>query len=171
MTQCFYPQLIDIEALEPYCLRTYWNTNEILDVDVSAILKGIKALAPILQEDNFKKVHVCDHGQGVEWFDTEIGADNVYAWAMEQKGMPSHEMFHVWLYRNRLSYSEAAQILGISERLVELYANAREKIPLHVWLACVGYEVLTQGQKVEDVNDENFKTTMIERYLKMFPVR
>lgn len=171
MSLYFYPQLIAIEALAPYHLRTHWNTGEILDVDVGDILKNIKSLAPILQEDNFKKVHICDNGQGVEWFDTEFAADNVYAWAIEQKGQPSHEMFHVWLYRNRLSNAEAAQILGISKRMVEWCANARKKIPWRVWLACVGYEVLTQGQKAEDINDAVFRSAMIKTSLKMLPVR
>lgn len=167
----FFPKLIAIEAFEPYILRTHWNTGENFNVDVGDILKKIKPLAPILKEDNFKKAHICNNGQCVEWFDTEFGADNVYAWAMEQKGQPSHEMFHVWLYRNKLSNAEAAKILGISKRMVEWYANARKKIPWHVWLACVGYEVLTQGQKSEAINGVDFKTAIIEASLKMFPVR
>ena len=171
MSSAFYPQLIGVEALEPYILRTHWNIGEILDVDVGEILKNIKSSAPILQEDNFKKIHISGNGQCVEWFDTELAADNVYAWAMEQKGQPSHEMFHVWLYRNRLSNVEAAKILGIKKHMVEWYANARKKIPWHVWLACVGYVILAQGQKPEAINNMDFKTTKIKTSLKMYPVR
>ena len=32
-------------------------------------------------------------------FDTELGSDNVYAWAKEQAGEVSREMFGSWMYR------------------------------------------------------------------------
>lgn len=171
MSICFYPQLIAVEPLAPYRLRTRWSTGEILEVDVGDILKSIKSLAPILREDNFKKVHICECGHGIEWFDSEFGEDNVYAWGMEQQGQPSHEMFHVWLYRNKLSDAEAAKILGISERMVKWYATARKKVPWSVWLACAGYETLIKNLGSIERNSDDFKVRMVETSLKMFTVR
>ena len=38
-------------------------------------------------------------GFNIEWLDFELGPDNVYAWANEQAGEVSHEMFGGWMYR------------------------------------------------------------------------
>lgn len=169
----FLPELISVEALEPYRLRTQWSTGEVLYVDVEDILKRIKILAPILEAENFKKAHLCEYGSCIEWFDTEFGADNVYAWAIEQTGQPSHEMFYVWLLRNKLSRAKAAQILGISKRMVDKFATAREKIPWHIWFACVGYETLTNntGDSGKDKSGDDVSKEFIATSLRMFKTR
>ena len=77
----------------------------------------------------------------IEWFDTELGPDNVYAWAKEQAGEVSHEMLGNWMYRNQLSLSGAADALGISRRMVSYYRTAHKAIPRSIWLACLGWEV------------------------------
>ncbi|MEN9314806.1 MAG: hypothetical protein RIS35_1199 [Pseudomonadota bacterium] len=80
-------------------------------------------------------------GNAVEWFDAELGADNVYAWAREQAGEVSHQMFDAWMHRNRLSLTTAAEALGISRRMVSYYRTAHKAIPRAIWLACPGWEV------------------------------
>ena len=72
--------------------------------------------------------------------DTELGADNVYAWAKEQAGEVSHEMFGEWMHRNGLSLTTAAEALGISRRMVSDYRTAHKAIPRTIWLACLGWE-------------------------------
>jgi hypothetical protein len=83
----------------------------------------------------------------VEWFDTELGADNVYAWAKEQAGEASHQMFDRWMHRNGLSLTTAAAALGISRRMVSYYRTAQKPIPRAIWLACLGYEVVRPRTK------------------------
>ena len=51
----------------------------------------------------------------MEWTDSELGADNVYAWAKEQA-------------------------LGMSRRIVSDYHTAQKAIPRAVCLACLGWE-------------------------------
>lgn len=111
-----------------------------LDVDVSGILHSLPELAPLLEPETFALVHVGEWGGTVEWFDSELGADNVYAWAKEQAGQPSHEMLAAWMRRNGLSLTTAAAALGMSRRMVSYYRTARKPIPRHVWLACLGWE-------------------------------
>ena len=77
-------------------------------------------------------------GGSVEWFDTEFGADNVYAWAKEQAGEPSHEILNDWMLRNDLSLTTAAEALGLSRRMVSYYRTAQKAIPKTGWLACRG---------------------------------
>ncbi|MEF8701221.1 MAG: hypothetical protein V5B33_18295 [Candidatus Accumulibacter sp. UW20] len=86
-------------------------------------------------------VHLGEWGQGIEWIDAELGSDNVYAWAKEQAGEVSHEMFGEWMHRNDLSLTTAAEALGISRRMVSYYRTAHKAIPRSIWLACLGWEV------------------------------
>jgi len=82
----------------------------------------------------------------VEWSDSELGADSVYAWAKEQAGEISHEMLDDWMRRNGLSLTTAAQALGMSRRMISYYRTAEKPIPRAVWLACLGWEA-SQGEK------------------------
>jgi len=142
MSRYFFPELQEVQALEPYRLRTRWSTGETLEVDIADKLSGGPALASILDPEVFAKAHVAEWGGSVEWFDTEFGADNVYAWAKEQAGQTSHEQLDAWMRRNGLSLTTAAEALGLSRRMVSYYRTAQRSIPKTVWLACLGYEWL-----------------------------
>ena len=142
MARFFFPELQAVTALEPYRLRTVWNTGETLDVDVSGALRSSPLLEPILAPAVFSTAHIGDWGGCVEWFDSEFGADNVYAWAKEQAGLVSHEMFGDWMRRNALSLTTAAAALGLSRRMIAYYKTAEKPIPRHVWLACLGWEAI-----------------------------
>lgn len=142
MSRFFFPELQKVEALEPYRLRTYWNTGEVLDVNIESVLRSSPELEDILLPETFALVHVGEWGGCVEWKDSELGADNVYAWAKEQAGEVSHEMFGDWMHRNDLSLTTAAVALGMSRRMVAYYRTAQKPIPRHVWLACLGWEAM-----------------------------
>lgn len=140
MNKHFFPELVEATALEPYRLRTRWSTGETLEVDVGDRLRSSPALAAILAPQVFARAHVAEWGGSVEWFDTEFGADNVYAWAKEQAGELSHEMLDGWMLRNGLSLTTAAVALGLSRRMLSYYRTAQKPIPKMVWLACLGWE-------------------------------
>lgn len=148
MSDYFFPQLQAVEALAPYRLRTTWSTGEVLEVDIGERLRRHAALAPILEPTVFARVHISAWGHGIEWFDEEFGADNVYAWAKEQAGAVSHEMFDGWMLRNGLSLSGAAEALGISRRMVSYYRTAHKPIPRQTWLACLGWEAVKPAARV-----------------------
>lgn len=141
MSDYFFPQLKMVRALVPYRLSTTWSTGEVLEVDVGDILRKTPALSPILDPEVFATVHIAEWGGSIEWFDTEFGEDNVYAWAREQIGEVSHEMLGDWMHRNNLSLTTAAEALGISRRMVSYYRTAHKAIPRSIWLACLGWEV------------------------------
>ena len=117
MSDFFHPKLKAVEALAPYRLRTTWSTGEVLDVDVESVLRDIPALADLLAPQIFAKAHPAEWGHGTEWFDAELGADNVYAWAKEQAGEVIHQMFDTWMHRNGLSLSTARPSPERSSRL------------------------------------------------------
>jgi hypothetical protein len=141
MSRHFHPRLEAVEAIEPYRLRTHWSTGESLEVDVEAQLRKYAALSGILDPAAFARVHLGDGGS-VEWFDEEFGADNVFAWAREQAGEASHQMFDTWMRRHGLSLSGAAEALGVSRRMVSYYRTAQRRIPRQTWLACLGWEAV-----------------------------
>lgn len=144
MSRYFFPQLEEVKSLEPYRLLTRWSTGETLLVDVGDRLRAIPALSPILAPEVFATAHLAEWGGSVEWFDTEFGADNLYAWAKEQSGLASHEQFDAWMRRNDLNPATAAEALGLSRRMVSDYRTAQRPIPKTVWLACLGFDSLRQ---------------------------
>jgi hypothetical protein len=155
MSDFFHPKLQAVEALAPYRLRTTWSTGEVLEVDVESVLRGIPALSKLLEEKVFAKAHLGEWGHGVEWFDAELGADNVYAWAKEQASEVSHQMFGSWMHRNSLSLNTAADALGISRRMVSYYRTAQKPIPRSIWLACLGWEALRDQSLVGQAVDRH----------------
>lgn len=140
MSDYFFPKLVAVAALVPYRLSTTWSTGEVLEVDIGDILQKIPALAPILDAEVFMRARIAEWGGSIEWFDTELGEDNIYALAKEQAGEVSHEMFGDWMARNNLSLTTAAEALGISRRMVSYYRTAHKAIPRSIWLACIGWE-------------------------------
>lgn len=148
MSEFFYPRLQGVEVLQPYRLCTTWSTLETLEVDVGPLLRKTPALKNLLEPAVFAKAHLTEWGHGIEWLDAELGADNVYAWAKEQAGEISHQMFDLWMHRNRLSLNTAAQALGISRRMVSYYRTAQKNIPRAIWLACLGWEITKPKPKM-----------------------
>jgi len=140
MSDYFFPKLTAVITLAPYRLRSTWSTGEVLEVDVEARLRKHAALAAILDPEVFARAHIGEWGNSIEWIDEEFGADNIYAWAKEQAGEVSHEMFGAWMRHNDLSLSTAAEALGISRRMVSYYRTAHKAIPRSIWLACLGWE-------------------------------
>lgn len=147
MSDFFHPKLQAVQALEPYELHTVWSTGEELVVDLEPVLLSIPALANLLSPRIFSEARLDQWGHGIEWLDAELGADNVYAWAKEQAGEVSHQMFDTWMHRNGLSLTTAADALGISRRMVSYYRTAQKSIPRAIWLACLGWEATLPGPK------------------------
>jgi len=138
MSEFFYPKIKSVMALTAWTVRTVWSTGESFDVDLAKQMK-LKAFAEIRKPEIFKTVHL-QYGC-IEWFDTELGADNVYAWGKEQSGEVSHQMFETWMTRNGLSLTTAAESLGVSRRMISYYKTATKPIPRAIWLACLGWEI------------------------------
>jgi hypothetical protein len=85
----------------------------VLEVDVESVLRADPCSWPTCSiRRPSPKAHLSEWGHGIEWFDAELGADNVYAWAKEQAGEVSHQMFDIWMHRNGLSLNTAAEALG-----------------------------------------------------------
>ena len=140
MSEYFHPKLLTVKAQPDWRLRTTWSTGEVLEVDVEKILRKTAVLRPLLDQTVFAQARLAPLGLGVEWFDTELAADNLYALGQEQAGKVSHQLFDGWMQRNDLSLTTAAAALGISRRMTSYYRTAQKPIPRAIWLACLGWE-------------------------------
>lgn len=129
-------------------LLIQWTTGEALEVDLSERLKENIHLKHLLKPAVFSKAHPADHGASIEWEDSELGADNIYAWTKEQMGETSHEMFFGWMQRNGLTLDTAATALGMSRRMIAYYRSGKKPVPKYIWLACKGWEV-TQNEQAK----------------------
>lgn len=134
------PVVEAVEALQPYLLRIRWSDGVTRDVDVTAKLRAVRMLKPILDPAVFARARVPEWGGGVEWFDTEFGDDNLWSWTVEQAGGIGHERLWNWMDRHALTQERAAAAIGISRRMLNYYLSGAKPIPLTVWLACVGWE-------------------------------
>ena len=145
MNKFFYPELLTVSPQGSYRLCTTWSTGETLEIDLEEILRRTPALQYLLDPVSFARGKKADWGNAIEWQDAELGADNVYAWAKDQAGEVSHQMFDAWMRRNDLSLATAATALGMSRRMVSYYRTAQKPIPRTVWLACLGWETTRPG--------------------------
>ena len=147
MSEFFFPRLQSVNVVIPFRLLTTWSPTETLEIDLAPVLRRIPTLRYLLEPTIFATAHVIEGGHGIEWFDAELGADNVYAWGKEQAGEVSHQMFDGWMHRNGLSLTTAASALGISRRMVSYYRTAQKPIPRAIWLACLGWEATRPGDQ------------------------
>lgn len=124
----------------PCSLRVAWEDGVERTVDLAALVRAYKAYAPLLDERHFRQAKPGEHGWTVDFGDDlEIPSDQLARLAQEQAGeaMPALD-FQAWRARHRLSLSGAAQLLGLSRRMVAYYDSGERIIPKTVMLACRG---------------------------------
>lgn len=113
-------------------------------VDLTDWIKSTTAFRPLRNHRLFSAVKLGAFGRTVEFGDgkIDIAADNLRNLAVEQAGGVGHERIWDWMHRNSLTIDQAAEVLGISRRMLIYYRNGEKVIPRHIWLACVGWETL-----------------------------
>jgi hypothetical protein len=112
-------------------------------VDLAETIEIVPMLGPLRDPGIFASVRVIDDGFTLEWVPDELdmGGDQLWRLAGEQAGelMPTAE-FRAWRRRHELSLTEAANLLGISRRLVAYYDSGERAVPKTIQLACEGWE-------------------------------
>jgi hypothetical protein len=140
--------VFSLVAVEPEMGRLWLSFADgaRLQVDLSPWISGVPALAPLADQTLFASARVGAFGRTVEFGDGEIdlGADNLRNLAIEQRGGIGHERLWKWMHDNELTINQAAEVLGISRRMLIYYRNGQRPIPRHIWLACVGWQTLSQ---------------------------
>ena len=122
----------------PLALELDWSTGETLRLDLSAWLRP--PFDALRDPAFFAQMQVDDWGgHGLNWpGGLDLGADNLYALAREQAGLPTPAAFDGWMRQHGLSLSGAAEALGMTRRMIAHYRTGSRPIPRTVWLACLG---------------------------------
>lgn len=132
-----------VEALPPGRLRLEWANGDQSEVRVAEYLKS-PGHERLRDSALFARARVEEWGHGVEWPEADIGipAEALYRLSKEQSGdaFPTAD-FNVWMKRNALSLSAAAQALHLTRRTIIYYSTGAKPIPAYIGLACKGWEV------------------------------
>lgn len=141
------PRITAVEVVKTGVLRVTWNDAETYDVNISdSLAAGMK---PVSKPSVFSRASIGKFGLSVDWpGDYGIGADTLYCDALAQAGkaFPTGE-FNAWMKRNELSLSRAAEVLGISRRMIAYYNIGVKPIPRHIGLACRGWELMPKSER------------------------
>jgi hypothetical protein len=137
-------RLIKAKALKNSCLKVSYADGADFNVDLSDWIKTTAVLKPLQGQSLFASARLSELGRAVEFGKGEIdlAADNLRNLAIEQSGGIGHERIWNWMHENNLTLDGAAEVLGISRRMLAYYRNGEKSIPRHIWLACVGWETL-----------------------------
>ena len=137
-------RLTKVKALKNSCLKITYADGADFNIDLSDWIKKSSSLKPLQDQSLFASAKLSKLGRAVEFGKGEIdlGADNLRNLAIEQSGGIGHERIWNWMYENNLTLDKAAEVLGISRRMLAYYRNGEKPIPRHIWLACVGWETL-----------------------------
>jgi hypothetical protein len=128
------------------CLRLTFADGAKVSVDLADWIATAKSLQPLANGKLFATARIGSYGRAVEFGngDIDLAADNLRNLAVEQSGGIGHERIWNWMHDNNLTIDKAAEVLGISRRMLNYYRNGEKTIPRHIWLACVGWETLRQ---------------------------
>ena len=137
-------RLIRAKALKNSGLKITYADGTDFNVDLSDWIKSSSCLKPLQDKSFFASAKLSEFGRAVEFGKGEIdlAADNLRNLAIEQSGGIGHERIWNWMHENNLTLDRAAEVLGISRRMLAYYRNGEKPIPRHIWLACVGWETL-----------------------------
>ena len=130
-----------VEPLPKQRLRVTLSTGRTIEVNVTQYLTA-PGYDPLRKAAFFAGAEVAEWGHGVRWpGDIAIPVEALYRLAREQAGLawPTHR-FNAWMKRHRLSAAQAAKALGLTRRTILYYHTGAKPIPIHIALACEGWE-------------------------------
>jgi hypothetical protein len=123
----------------PYRLHVVFKGGRRADVDLTGVVFGHRAFAPLRDPERFRRVRVVHYGAGIGWNDDlDYSADSLAALADAQAPFGTRD-FRAWQERLELSNRQAADMLDISIETVNRY-RAGARIPGVVALACRAVE-------------------------------
>ncbi|HEY5066142.1 MAG TPA: DUF2442 domain-containing protein [Xanthobacteraceae bacterium] len=133
------PLIRSVKAKAPATLEIVWSVGGTLAVDVSRLIKRFKLYAPLKNAALFSRAKADPWGHAVNWpGDIDMSADQLYDLGREQAGEWGPERFSVWMTAHALSLNAAADVLGLSRRMIAHYRTGSRPIPRVVALACEG---------------------------------
>ncbi|AVR89748.1 DUF2442 domain-containing protein [Thauera aromatica] len=130
-----------VAALPGSRLRVEYVGGNLIEVDLSELIAGSRAMSHLADAEQFAAVRVGDYGWTVVWDDdAEMSSDRLMEMALEQRGRTDALEFRRWQERNHLSLNAAAEAIGLTRRTVSQYRTGVRPVPRTVALACKGWE-------------------------------
>ena len=123
-------------------LQLAWDDGRTARVDLSAVIAGRAALAPLGVPAEFGAAALSADGWSVEWpCAVDFGSVQLRRWADEQIGitMPA-AAFKAWVAAHGFTLDRTADALGLSRRTVAYYLSGEQPVPKTVMLATLGYD-------------------------------
>jgi hypothetical protein len=134
------PAILAVRVVAALTLELDWSTKETLQVNLAPIVRKYAAFAPLKTPAVFAKVRLDDWGHALEWpKGLDMGADRLYELGREQAGLPTASQFNEWMTQHHLSLADAANVLGMTRRMMTYYRTGSRPIPKVVMLACKGW--------------------------------
>ncbi len=133
-------KIIEAEYRGGFSICLTWEQGRESLIDLGPHLHTFKALAPLRNPEEFRRVRVGEWGWCLEWpCGMDISGDTLRRLALEQaKNIMTPTMFKEWRQGLGLSLTQAAHILGLSRRMIAYYESGEKEIPKYVALACMG---------------------------------
>jgi hypothetical protein len=130
-----------VRSVGATAVHIIWSDGTKADVDLLFLLRG-KDYAALRDVRVFDQVRVGEWGHSLAWpNDIDIGADQLWRETLSATGHHDARQFLDWRLRHGLSLSKAADVLGLSRRMVAYYSNGEKPVPKSILLACKGWEV------------------------------
>ncbi|WP_295388304.1 DUF2442 domain-containing protein [uncultured Thiodictyon sp.] len=137
-----------VRAIPPATIEADLSDGKTLTLDATNII-GSTGYESLTDADRFAAVTLSDWGHGIEWpaIDQGISIETLIRLAREQAGtaFPTAD-FNIWMQRNGLTFTTAAQALGLSRRTIIYYNTGQKPIPIYIGLACEGWEARHRRQ-------------------------
>ena len=128
------------EPVGPTEVRLTWSDGTQADVDLSGLL-GKTPFEALQDPVEFARVEVGDWGHSLTWpSGVEASAERLWLETLAARGRHDTRAFLEWRLSNGLSLSRAAEVLGLSRRMIAYYSNGEKPVPRTVLLACYGWE-------------------------------
>lgn len=137
-------RLTQASVLDDARLRLSYADGFICDVDLAEWIETTPLLAPLKDPAMFARAHAGLGGWSVDWIEGELdlASDNLRNLAIEQAGGIGNERIWNWLARTEQTLVQGAQTLGITPQMLTRYRDGKTAIPRHIWLACLGWEIV-----------------------------
>jgi len=136
------PRIVALATQPPFMLRVTWHDGSGTCHDLSSLVTDRHWAAALRAPDVFHSAQLEDDGRQVVWPGTEVAFsarglwDDAHPQPAVAKFMSGAD-FAAWMREMGWSFAQAAEALGVSERMLKYYASGTHEIPKTLWLACM----------------------------------
>lgn len=132
------PNIRSVHATDGRKLVVIWKGGAESMIDVGGHLARFAIFSSLRADDMaFRNITLGEWGWSVHWSDDmEMSSDTLWRLALDQ----GSSWLRSWRERHRMTQSEAATAVGVSQRMWRYYEAGTHLLPKTVRLACIGLD-------------------------------